>query len=101
METKIGLCAAVLLGLVALAAAQSAINVRATSHSYRPAQNRWNLNAVNAYCATWDAGKPLAWRKKYGWTAICGLAGPHGRGACGKCVKVRSVQKAKVHIKLF
>ncbi|KAL0005543.1 hypothetical protein SO802_013104 [Lithocarpus litseifolius] len=51
-------------------------------------QNGWNLNAVSAYCSTWDADKPLAWRSKYGWTAFCGPVGPQGQAACGKCLQV-------------
>jgi hypothetical protein len=46
------------------------------------------LNAVSAYCSTWDANKPLAWRSKYGWTAFCGPVGPRGQDSCGKCLKV-------------
>ncbi|XP_059650293.1 hevein-like preproprotein [Cornus florida] len=53
---------------------ESATNVRATYHYYNPEQNGWDLNAVS-YWSTWDAGKPLAWRKKYGWTAFCGPVG--------------------------
>jgi hypothetical protein len=67
---------------------QSASNVRATYHFYKPEQNGWNLNAVSAYCSTWDANKPLAWRSKYGWTAFCGPVGPRGQDSCGKCLKV-------------
>nr|POE93827.1 pro-hevein [Quercus suber] len=67
---------------------ESASNVRATYHLYNPEQNGWNLNAVSAYCATWDADKPLAWRSKYGWTAFCGPVGPQGQAACGKCLQV-------------
>eukprot|EP00268_Persea_americana_P007822 TRINITY_DN12994_c0_g1_i3.p1 TRINITY_DN12994_c0_g1~~TRINITY_DN12994_c0_g1_i3.p1 ORF type:complete len:144 (+),score=14.23 TRINITY_DN12994_c0_g1_i3:29-460(+) len=77
-----------LLGLAAFAEAQSASNVRATYHKYNPAQNGWDLNKVGAYCATWDANKPLAWRKKHGWTAFCGPAGPTGQASCGKCLRV-------------
>ncbi|KAK1265862.1 hypothetical protein QJS04_geneDACA021878 [Acorus gramineus] len=81
-----------ILVLCALAAtsvsAQQASNVRATYHYYNPAQNNWDLNAVSAYCATWDANQPLAWRQKYGWTAFCGPAGPHGQASCGKCLSV-------------
>ncbi|GAV86263.1 Chitin_bind_1 domain-containing protein/Barwin domain-containing protein [Cephalotus follicularis] len=65
-----------------------ASNVRATYHYYNPQDNGWDLNAVSAYCATWDANKPLAWRQKYGWTAFCGPVGPHGEAACGKCLLV-------------
>lgn len=74
--------------LVASAYAQSASNVRATYHFYYPAQNNYDLLAVSAFCSTWDATKPLEWRKKYGWTAFCGPAGPTGKDACGKCLRV-------------
>ncbi|XP_057960372.1 pathogenesis-related protein PR-4-like [Malania oleifera] len=74
------------------ATAQSASNVRATYHFYNPAQNRWDLNAVSAYCATWDANKPLAWRQKYGWTAFCGPVGPRGQASCGKCLRVTNTE---------
>ena len=80
-----------LLGLAAFAEAQSASNVRATYHKYNPAQNGWDLNKVGAYCATWDANKPLAWRQKHGWTAFCGPAGPTGQASCGKCLRVRMI----------
>jgi len=82
------LAAVVLCSVAAMAAAQQASNVRATYHYYNPQQNNWNLNAVSAYCSTWDAGKPLAWRQKYGWTAFCGPAGQKGQAACGKCIRV-------------
>ncbi|RWR88869.1 pathogenesis-related protein PR-4-like protein [Cinnamomum micranthum f. kanehirae] len=77
-----------LLVLAAYAEAQSASNVRATYHVYNPEQNGWDLLKVSAYCATWDADKPLEWRKKYGWTAFCGPAGPTGQASCGKCLRV-------------
>lgn len=67
---------------------ESASNVRATYHFYRPEQNNWDLNAVSAYCSTWDASKALAWRSKYRWTAFCGPAGPRGQDSCGKCLRV-------------
>ncbi|XP_065853361.1 pathogenesis-related protein PR-4 [Euphorbia lathyris] len=66
---------------------QSGSNVRATYHFYNPAQNGWDLNAVSAYCSTWDASKPLAWRQKYGWTAFCHPT-QQGQSVCGKCLKV-------------
>ncbi|CAN6439522.1 unnamed protein product [Victoria cruziana] len=72
-----------------LAVAQATV-VRATYHYYNPAQNNWDLNAVSAYCSTWDAGKPLWWRQKHGWTAFCGPDGPQGQAACGKCLQVRN-----------
>lgn len=67
---------------------ESASNVRATYHFYNPEQNNWDLRAVSAYCSTWDADKPYAWRSKYGWTAFCGPAGPRGQASCGKCLRV-------------
>lgn len=67
---------------------ESASNVRATYHYYNPEQNGWDLNAVSAYCSTWDAGKPYSWRSKYGWTAFCGPVGPRGQASCGKCLRV-------------
>ncbi|KAJ7973491.1 pathogenesis-related protein PR-4-like [Quillaja saponaria] len=67
---------------------ESASNVRATYHYYNPEQHGWDLNAVSAYCSTWDAGKPYSWRSKYGWTAFCGPAGPRGQASCGKCLRV-------------
>ncbi|KAH9699187.1 Barwin domain-containing protein [Citrus sinensis] len=85
---KLSLCALLFLCSLAIAAAQSASNVRATSHSYNPEQHGWDLNAVGAYCSTRDANKPLAWRRKYGWTAFCGPVGPRGQAACGKCLRV-------------
>ncbi|CAD6253364.1 unnamed protein product [Miscanthus lutarioriparius] len=80
--------AAVLCAVAGMAAAQQASNVRATYHYYNPQQNNWNLNAVSAYCSTWDADKPLSWRQKYGWTAFCGPAGQKGQASCGKCIRV-------------
>jgi hypothetical protein len=81
--------AALLCAAVAATAGQQASNVRATYHLYNPAENGWDLNRVSAYCATWDAGKPPAWRQQYGWTAFCGPAGPRGQAACGQCIRVR------------
>ncbi|XVF42205.1 hypothetical protein PTKIN_Ptkin01aG0341600 [Pterospermum kingtungense] len=85
---KLSLCIVLIACVVASAAAQSASNVRATYHLYNPQQNNWDLTAVSAFCATWDAIKPLEWRQKYGWTAFCGPAGPLGQAACGKCLRV-------------
>ncbi|KAF3647357.1 Wound-induced protein WIN1 [Capsicum annuum] len=70
----------------------SAQNVRATYHLYNPQNVGWDLNAVSAYCSTWDANKPLAWRSKYGWTAFCGPVGPRGRDSCGKCLRVTNTR---------
>ncbi|XP_077247364.1 pathogenesis-related protein PR-4-like [Tasmannia lanceolata] len=70
---------------------QSASNVRATYNFYNPEQNGWNLRAVSAYCSTWDADKPLAWRSKYGWTAFCGPVGSRGQASCGRCLRVTNV----------
>jgi hypothetical protein len=82
--------AAALLCLAAtsMAAAQEASGVLATYNFYRPQQINWDLNAASAFCATWDAGQPLSWRMRYGWTAFCGPAGPSGQAACGKCLSV-------------
>ncbi|KAJ0974055.1 hypothetical protein J5N97_016020 [Dioscorea zingiberensis] len=83
----------VVLGLACgVVRGQQASNVRATYHYYNPAQNNWDLGAVSAYCATWDADKPLAWRQKYGWTAFCGPVGPTGQAACGKCLLVTNTR---------
>eukprot|EP01018_Ginkgo_biloba_P019882 Gb_09483 [translate_table: standard] len=68
--------------------AQQASNVRATYHLYNPQNIGWDLVKASAYCATWDANQPLSWRQKYGWTAFCGPAGPHGQASCGKCLRV-------------
>ncbi|KAL9320379.1 hypothetical protein ACSQ67_012218 [Phaseolus vulgaris] len=78
--------------VVALASAQSASNVRATYHLYQPEQHNWDLLAVSAYCSTWDAGKSLAWRSKYPWTAFCGPSGPRGQESCGKCLRVTNTR---------
>lgn len=69
---------------------ESASNVLLTYHMYNPQQHGWDLGAVSAYCATWDASKLLSWRSKYGWTAFCGPVGPRGQAACGKCLRVRN-----------
>ncbi|KAK4282892.1 hypothetical protein QN277_014217 [Acacia crassicarpa] len=70
----------------------SASNVRATYHYYQPELHNYDLIAVSAYCATWDASKPYAWRSKYGWTAFCGPAGPQGQAACGQCLRVTNTR---------
>lgn len=80
--------------VVCIVNGQSATNVRATYHIYNPAKIGWNLNKASAYCSTWDANKPLACRKKYGWTAFCGPAGPRGQASCGKCLRVSTKQIA-------
>ncbi|THG08045.1 hypothetical protein TEA_011879 [Camellia sinensis var. sinensis] len=66
----------------------SASNVRATYNFYNAAQVGWDLNAVSAFCSTWDANMPLSWRSKYGWTAFCGPVGPTGQASCGLCLLV-------------
>ncbi|CAI0433872.1 unnamed protein product [Linum tenue] len=52
-----------------------------TYHLYNPEQIGWSLTVASAYCSTWDADKPLAWRQKYGWTAFCGPVTNRGTGA--------------------
>ncbi|XP_057440726.1 pathogenesis-related protein PR-4-like [Lotus japonicus] len=89
---KISLFLVSLVCALALASAQSATNVRATYHLYQPEQHNWDLNAVSAYCSTWDANKPLSWRSKYGWTAFCGPSGPTGQASCGKCLRVTNTR---------
>ncbi|CAL5208453.1 unnamed protein product [Lathyrus oleraceus] len=80
-----------LIGLgTMLASGQSANNVRATYNNYNPQNIGWSYNTAGVYCATWDANQPLSWRQRYGWTAFCGPAGPHGRNSCGKCLRVRN-----------
>ncbi|KAL5566293.1 hypothetical protein UlMin_029457 [Ulmus minor] len=85
---KLGLLLVLMVCFVATATAQSATNVSATYHYYNPDQINWDLNRASAYCATWDANKPLAWRNKYGWNAFCGPVGPCGQASCGKCLRV-------------
>ncbi|XP_047154814.1 pathogenesis-related protein PR-4-like [Vigna umbellata] len=77
--------------VVAVASGQSAV-VESTYHLYQPEQHNWDLLAVSAYCATWDANQPLSWRSKYGWTAFCGPAGPQGQDSCGKCLRVTNTR---------
>ena len=60
----------------------------AVRNSYVASLANWDLRAVGAYCATWDADMPLAWRQRYGWAAFCGPAGPHGEASCGRCLLV-------------
>ncbi|KAJ1389831.1 RlpA-like domain superfamily [Sesbania bispinosa] len=67
---------------------QSARNVKAAYHYFNPQNINWDMKAARVFCSTWDANKPLPWRKQYGWTAFCGPVGPQGRAACGKCLKV-------------
>lgn len=74
--------------LVMMSKAQSGSNVRATFNLYNAPQINWDLNAVSAFCSTWDANKPLEWRSQYGWTAFCGPIGPHGQDSCGLCLLV-------------
>ncbi|XP_010027183.2 pathogenesis-related protein PR-4 [Eucalyptus grandis] len=82
----------VLVSVKAAALAQSASNVLATYNDYNPEQNHWDLNAVHAFCSTWDASMPLAWREEYGWTAFCGPVGPHGEASCGQCLSVTNTR---------
>lgn len=85
---RVALVAALLCAAAAMAAAQSASNVRATYNYYNPQNINWDLNTASVYCATWDASQPLSWRSEYGWTAFCGPAGPTGEASCGKCLQV-------------
>ncbi|KAF3454315.1 hypothetical protein FNV43_RR04762 [Rhamnella rubrinervis] len=76
-----------LLCLVASVNGQSGSNVRATYHLYNPQNIGYDLLKAGAFCATWDANKPLEWRRKYGWTAFCHPS-PRGQAVCGKCLRV-------------
>ncbi|KAL2994209.1 hypothetical protein AAZX31_10G153500 [Glycine max] len=67
-------------------------SVKSTYHLYQPEQHNWDLLAVSAYCATWDADQPFSWRSKYGWTAFCGPVGPQGPPSCGKCLMVTNTR---------
>nr|TKW01423.1 hypothetical protein SEVIR_8G179400v2 [Setaria viridis] len=58
---------------------KQASGVTAVRNSYAASLAFWDLWAVRAYCATWDAGMPLEWRQRYGWAAFCGPAGPRRR----------------------
>jgi len=87
---KLTLFVLCMVSAVAMASAQSAV-VESTYHLYQPEQHNWDLLAVSAYCATWDANQPLSWRSKYGWTAFCGPVGPQGQASCGKCLRVRTI----------
>ncbi|KAI6692629.1 hypothetical protein NL676_020339 [Syzygium grande] len=88
MGRSISIFTVVLVSVVAAALAQSASNVLATYNDYNPQQNGWDLNAVHAFCSTWDANEPLAWREEYGWTSFCGPVGPRGEASCGRCLRV-------------
>ncbi|KAH7543252.1 pathogenesis-related protein PR-4 [Ziziphus jujuba] len=92
---KVSALVVLMMCMVASASAQSANNVRATYHLYNPQNINWDYNTASVYCATWDANKPLEWRKKYGWTAFCGPVGPHGQESCGKCLKVTNTGTGK------
>ncbi|CAO2038278.1 unnamed protein product [Urochloa humidicola] len=70
------------------ATAQQASGVVATYNLYNPEQNNWDLGAAGAFCATWDADMPLAWRRQYGWTAFGGAAGANRKPSCGRCLLV-------------
>lgn len=87
MMGRLILCALSLMCVLALASAQSA-TVQSTYQLYQPEQHNWDLLAVSAFCATWDANQPLSWRSKYGWTAFCGPVGPQGPASCGRCLRV-------------
>ncbi|CAK9314863.1 unnamed protein product [Citrullus colocynthis] len=80
------------LGVLSLANAQSATNVRATYHLYNPQNINWDYLRASVFCATWDANKPLEWRRRYGWTAFCGPVGPRGQASCGRCLRVTNTE---------
>jgi len=100
MMTKLTLFVLSMVCVLALASAQSAI-VQSTYHLYQPEQHNWDLLAVSAYCATWDANQPFSWRSKYGWTAFCGPAGPQGQPSCGRCLRVRMLHSLIIESGVF
>ena len=54
------LALALVVAACASAAAQQAGGVTAVRNSYVASLANWDLRAVRAYCATWDADMPLA-----------------------------------------
>ncbi|KAL5566295.1 hypothetical protein UlMin_029459 [Ulmus minor] len=92
MAKMSSLMVVLLLGMVVVASAQSASNVRATYHLYNPQDIGYDYIRASVYCATWDADKSYAFRSKYGWTAFCGPVGPSGQESCGKCLKVTNTR---------
>ncbi|KAL5566296.1 hypothetical protein UlMin_029460 [Ulmus minor] len=92
MAKMSSLMVVLLLGMVVVASAQSASNVRATYHLYNPQDIGYDYIRASVYCATWDADKSYAFRSKYGWTAFCGPVGPRGQESCGKCLKVTNTR---------
>ncbi|KAH9291307.1 hypothetical protein KI387_043501 [Taxus chinensis] len=81
---------------------EKAYNVRSTYHEYYPERHNWDLYAVSAYCSTWDGGRPLWWRQKYGWTAFCGPVGARGQGSCGKCLLVTNREtRSQATVRIF
>ncbi|XP_004495613.3 pathogenesis-related protein PR-4-like [Cicer arietinum] len=91
MMAKLALCMLSFVCVVILASAQSA-TVTSTFQLYQPEQHNWDLLAVSAFCATWDADQPLSWRSKYAWTAFCGPVGPQGPDSCGRCLRVTNTK---------
>ncbi|CAO2149459.1 unnamed protein product [Urochloa humidicola] len=76
------------MAVTAMAATWPTSNVRATYNWYNPQQKGWDLNSVDVYCAPWDATKPLWWRERFGWAALCEPWRSSGPGYCGQCIKV-------------
>nr|XP_048324342.1 pathogenesis-related protein P2-like [Ziziphus jujuba var. spinosa]XP_048324343.1 pathogenesis-related protein P2-like [Ziziphus jujuba var. spinosa]XP_048324344.1 pathogenesis-related protein P2-like [Ziziphus jujuba var. spinosa]XP_048324345.1 pathogenesis-related protein P2-like [Ziziphus jujuba var. spinosa]XP_048324346.1 pathogenesis-related protein P2-like [Ziziphus jujuba var. spinosa] len=95
---KMSALVVLMMCMVASASAQSASNVRATYRLYNPQNINWDYNAASVYCATWDANKPLEWRRQYGWTAFCGPVGPRGQESCGKCLRVSGSFAEELHL---
>ncbi|KAH7543256.1 hypothetical protein FEM48_Zijuj02G0165200 [Ziziphus jujuba var. spinosa] len=85
---KMSALVVLMMCMVASASAQSASNVRATYHC---TIHRISIGTITlpASTATWDANKPLEWRRQYGWTAFCGPVGPRGQESCGKCLRMQ------------
>ena len=77
--------------IIGCAYAQSASNAKARYHYFNSEANHYSLDDSKAYCAPWYDNQSLEWKKKYPWTAYCGVA-PTGKAACGKCLKVTNAK---------
>ncbi|KAK8502384.1 hypothetical protein V6N12_046170 [Hibiscus sabdariffa] len=60
---------------------------------YAPEKKNWSYSAAHVACNALDGGKPLEWRKRYGWAGYCGnVLGPELKDKCGKCLKVTNTR---------
>ncbi|CAL4992166.1 unnamed protein product [Urochloa decumbens] len=83
-------------------AAQQANGVTAMVTPYSSRLAGWDLRAVGAYCATWDADKPLIWLQKYYWAAFYGPVGPQDDASCALCLQVvNEATGAQVRVRIL